>query len=166
MPSVTDWELDPWAATPLLLSALYVRGVALLWRRAGVGRSIKRWQALCFAAGWIAVVSPLHELAEHLFLAHMIEHELLMAVAAPLLAVSRPLGAFLQALPRTLRSRVLQTTARRPVRSAWHWLLLPPTATALHAWPSGRGIFLRCSTPRSPVKHCIAFSTSASWVRG
>lgn len=131
------WEFDPWVTVPLVLSAvLYVRGAGLLWRRAGVGRGIKRWQAACFAAGWItlvlAVVSPLHEFAEHLFLAHMIEHELLMAVAAPLLAVSRPLGALLQALPPGFRGGLLHTTARAPIRSAWHWLLLPLTATVLH----------------------------------
>jgi putative membrane protein len=132
-----DWEFDPWVVIPLLLSAvLYVRGVVLLWRRAGMGRAIKRWQAACFATGWatlvIAVVSPLHELGEHLFTAHMIEHELLMAAAAPLLAVSRPLGAFLQALPRNIRGGILHASAFWPVRSIWHWLLLPLTATVLH----------------------------------
>ena len=82
-------------------------GLCLLWRRAGICRSVSRSQAGCFLVGWLtlvaALVSPLHEYGEHLSLAHMIEHELLMAVAAPLLSVSRPLVTFLHALPRGLR---------------------------------------------------------------
>ena len=132
-----DWELDPWVAVPLLLSAvLYVRGAAMLWRRAGVGRAVSFQQASCFAGGWItlvvAVVSPLHELAEHLFLAHMVEHELLMAVAAPLLALSRSLGVFLRALPRELRGGLTYGAARPAFRSGWRWLMMPLVATLLH----------------------------------
>ena len=40
----------------------------------------------------LALVSPLHWLGEHLFTAHMVEHEILMAVAAPLLVLARPGG--------------------------------------------------------------------------
>ena len=131
------WEFDPWVATPLLLSGLlYAAGTTALWRRAGVGRGIHRWQVAAYTAGWLAlagaVVSPLHELAEKLFTAHMIEHEIVMAVAAPLLALARPIGAFLWALPPGLR-RGLGDAARRPaLRSAWRFVTTPLTATALH----------------------------------
>ena len=40
---------------------------------------------------------------ERLFVAHMVEHEILMVVAAPLLAVARPVGAMLWALPLSWR---------------------------------------------------------------
>jgi putative membrane protein len=88
------WTFDPWVVSPLLTSAiLYSVGLVALWRRAGVGRGIRRWQAACYAAGWLvlttALLSPLHWLGEQLFTAHMIEHELIMAVAAPLLALAR-----------------------------------------------------------------------------
>jgi len=50
--------------------------------------SIRLWQATAYATGWLALagalVSPLHWLGEHLFTAHMIEHETVMAIAAPL----------------------------------------------------------------------------------
>ena len=97
-----DWEWDPFVVAPLALhvSAFIASAWSRLWRRAGIGRGVARMAGrLLFCrladAWWRRLVSPLHEYAEHLFTAHMIEHELLMAVAAPLLAVSRPLGTFL-----------------------------------------------------------------------
>jgi cytochrome c oxidase assembly factor CtaG len=135
---IDDWEFDPWVIGPLALSAfLYIRGTVLLWRKAGPGRGIAKWQAACFAAGWLtlfgALVSPLHWLGEHLFTAHMIEHELLMAVAAPLLAVSRPLGAFLRALPKSWARGLRAGAGTGAVRSFWRGLMNPGAATAIHA---------------------------------
>lgn len=133
-----EWEWDPFVTAPLALSAvLYLIGSVRLWRRAGLGRGIAVWQAVCFWAGWAtlvtALVSPLHEYGEHLFVAHMIEHELLMAVAAPLLAVSRPLGTFLHALLRSLRSGLVTAAAGRAVQVVWRQLIDPLTAMLLHA---------------------------------
>ena len=84
------WTFDLWITVPLLLSAaLYGSGAVRLWRRAGPGRGIRRWRAGCFAAGWLvlilALVSPIHRWGTGLFTIHMVEHELVMAVAAPLL---------------------------------------------------------------------------------
>lgn len=132
------WEWDLWVVLPLALAAfLYIRGVWLLWKRAGTGRGVTQLQALWFAAGWltlvIALVSPLHEIGEHLFAAHMIEHELLMAVAAPLFAVSRPLGTFLHALPRNWRIFLIRAVGTRVIRGIWRGLMKPLWATILHA---------------------------------
>jgi cytochrome c oxidase assembly factor CtaG len=132
------WEWDPFVAAPLAISALlYLGGLFSLWRRAGIGRGVAPWQAVSFLAGWLtlaaALVSPLHAYAEHLFLAHMIEHEMLMAVAAPLLAVSRPLGVFLHALPRDLRVGLIALGRMRAVEELWKWLTTPFVATFLHA---------------------------------
>jgi cytochrome c oxidase assembly factor CtaG len=132
-----EWSFDPFVTVPLALSGtLYVAGVARLWARAGIGESVKRWQATCFAAGWLslfgALVTPLHELGEHLFTAHMIEHEVLMAVAAPLLALSRPIGAFLYALPKRLRHGLSRSAGARWISLPWRWLTRPLDATILH----------------------------------
>jgi cytochrome c oxidase assembly factor CtaG len=132
-----EWSFDPFVTIPLAFSgALYVAGVARLWARAGIGESVKRWQAACFAAGWLALfgalVTPLHEWGEHLFTAHMIEHEVLMAVAAPLLALSRPVGAFLYALPKGLRHWLSRSAGARWISVPWRWLTRPLDATILH----------------------------------
>ena len=132
-----EWEWDPIVVLPLALSLfLYLCGLVRLWRRAGWGRGVSVLQAGLFAAGWLtlvaALVSPLHEYGEHLFVAHMVEHELLMAVAAPLLALSRPLGTFLHALPRAWRLTLVRGAQAIPVRLSWAWLTRPLTATVLH----------------------------------
>jgi cytochrome c oxidase assembly factor CtaG len=131
------WEWDPWVVVPLALTGvLYARGLTLLWRRAGLGRGVGFWQALSFALGWstlaAALVSPLHGLGEHLFLAHMVEHELLMAVAAPLLAISRPLGTFLHAIPRSWRLLLVGAARQNLVQRLWQGLMQPLWATLLH----------------------------------
>src|SRR4051794_1698608 len=81
------WGLEPGVLLPLIGSApLYGWGLVKLWRH-GVGRGIRRSDAWCFAAGWLAVavalVSPLHPWGSVLFWAHMTQHEILMLVAAP-----------------------------------------------------------------------------------
>src|SRR3954463_15585769 len=61
------WTWDPFVILLLAVSgALYAVGLSRLWRRAGVGQGIRRWQAACFAGGWLALVvaliSPLDRL--------------------------------------------------------------------------------------------------------
>jgi cytochrome c oxidase assembly factor CtaG len=132
------WEWDPWISVPLAASILlYATGLMRTWKRAGVGRGATAGQVMCFSGGSAvligALVSPLHEYGEHLFSAHMVEHELLMAAAAPLLAASRPLGMFLHSVPRGMRLRLIGAASSTPVHRAWHWLVKPFNATALHA---------------------------------
>jgi putative membrane protein len=133
-----DWEWDPFVVTPLVVTfLLYGIGLVRLWQRAGLGRGVALWQAASFLGGWltlvVALVSPLHEYGEHLFLAHMIEHELLMAIAAPLFAVSRPLGMFLHGMPRAVRLGFIGASATGPVQWLWSRLTEPTMATLLHA---------------------------------
>src|SRR5688572_2993918 len=98
------WGLDPVVIASLVLSGwLYFRGLRRMWREAGPGRGIRRWEAGAYAAGWlalfVALVSPLHPLGEVLFSAHMTQHELLMLVSAPLIVLGRPVVAFLWSMP-------------------------------------------------------------------
>jgi cytochrome c oxidase assembly factor CtaG len=75
----------------------------------------------------------LHWLGERLFVAHMIEHTTIMAVAAPLIAVSRPIGAVLWALPQRVRLAVGRVSKSRGVSALWRMAREPLTATALQA---------------------------------
>ena len=78
----------------VLVAAAYARGLRELWRRAGPGRSVSRAQAGLFYLGLLTIVlalaSPLDWMAHQLFAAHMVQHLLLMLVAAPLVV----LGSF------------------------------------------------------------------------
>jgi cytochrome c oxidase assembly factor CtaG len=78
-------------------------------------------------------MSPLHRLGGVLFSAHMAQHELLMAVAAPLLVLGRPIIPFLWALPTSWRRAAGEWAALALVRSVWLLLSLPVVAWVLHA---------------------------------
>lgn len=131
------WSWEPVVIVSLLLSGwLYVRGVRILWRNAGPGHGVRRWEAAAFAAGWltlgVALVSPLHQLGGVLFSAHMAQHELLMVVSAPLLVLGRPIIPFLWALPMFTRRVVGGWASVAPISTPWSFLTLPSVAWVLH----------------------------------
>ncbi|MFL5403449.1 MAG: cytochrome c oxidase assembly protein [Gemmatimonadales bacterium] len=132
------WSFEPGIAIPLLIAGLaYLKGLRAIWRSAGTGRGIQRREAAAFAGGWLvlllALVSPLHQLGAALFSAHMVQHELLMVAAAPLLVLGRPLIPFVWALPMRWRRIVGDWAAAAPVRRTWELLTLPLAAWTLHA---------------------------------
>lgn len=132
------WNLEIWLLGLLAVSALlYVAGTARLWRQAGFGRGVSRGQAAWFAMGWLALllalVSPLDHLGTQLFSVHMLQHELLMLVAAPLLVLGRPLAAWTWAFAPAQR-RLLGRATRAPgLAASWSILTQPLSAWALHA---------------------------------
>lgn len=132
------WSFDPVLMLPLFVSGALV-GAGLLrlrWRTSRTAQR-RRWRSAAFAAGWtillLAVASPLHAWGEHLFSAHMVEHEAIMAVAAPLLVLSRPWGPALWALPSAARRAVAGALRLPGWRAAWRWCTHPAVATAQHA---------------------------------
>jgi putative membrane protein len=131
------WSYDPWLLTPLYLVgiAFYV-GTQRLWRNAGAGHGVSFHQVAAFWTGWLvvalAVTSPLHWFGERLFAAHMIEHELLMVVAAPLLAFARINGPALWSLPASFRPTIGRFFNLRPVADVWAFISHPVSATVLH----------------------------------
>ena len=106
-----------WSVDPLLLGSLAVAGWAYI--RGGRTRrepAADRWRSGCFAAGLgvvaLALLSPLDALAGALASAHMVQHVLLLLVAAPLLALSSPWRRLRRGSPPALR-RTGQKWARR-----------------------------------------------------
>jgi putative membrane protein len=126
-------------AGSLLIVALlaYGAGVRRLWRHAGVGRGVSYPQTIAYALGWLAVVvalmSPLDDLADQLFSAHMVQHELLMVVAAPLVALAAPMVVTLWALPAGGRRAVMQALRGRRAARAFALITAPATVWLLHA---------------------------------
>src|SRR4051812_38739239 len=85
-----SWSLEPGVLLALgALAAVYAIGVARLRRAPGGRAVVGRRHVVAFVAGWVitavALVSPLDRMGSALFSAHMVQHELLMIVAAPLL---------------------------------------------------------------------------------
>ena len=93
------------------------------------GKSLAFWSGWC-ALG-IALVSPLHALGAVLFSAHMIQHEVLMLVAGPLLVLGRPLPLFLRALPLAWRRQLGKWG--KNLQGSWQVLTHPLVVWTLHA---------------------------------
>jgi putative membrane protein len=135
---VGAWEFDLPIIIPLFLSLwFYFVGVARLWEQTHIGGGIRRVEIGCFLGGWlalfIALVSPLHPWGRVLFSAHMSQHEILMLLAAPLLVLSRPLLAFLKALPAR-RARHLAAAAHNPSwQPFWKFITNAFVAWLIHA---------------------------------
>jgi putative membrane protein len=99
-------------------------------------RAIGPWHAASFAAGWlclvVALAPPLDRAAAAAFAPHMVQHELLMVAAPPLLIFGRPFAAF-GAVLSSNAMRVLAWPLRIPPLAAW---ILH--AVALWAWHAPR----------------------------
>jgi cytochrome c oxidase assembly factor CtaG len=127
----------PAVLVPLLLVAgTYALGWSRLVRRAPTLARDARLVAALLGAGAVglALSPPLDAAAHRLFSAHMIQHLLLVLVAAPSLVLAAPIPVALWGLPRALRRlapRLLaaRTLGRRLLRAA----TAMPVAWSLHA---------------------------------
>jgi putative membrane protein len=97
------WNLHPVLLGGLLLAAwAYRRG-----QTSGPKRQVDTWRARCFTVALVmlglALLSPLDALSSALASAHMIQHLLLVLIAAPLLALSAPSSTILRGSPLVVR---------------------------------------------------------------
>jgi putative membrane protein len=163
-PGVWDWSFDPPLVLVIDLAIFYWVGnrrtVTPLRKR-----TAQRWRGGCFYASLavlaIALASPIERLSAQLFWVHMIQHVLLIVVAAPLFVLAAPWIRMWRCLPldtrrwlarglshgeRTAPLRAVSRTLGRPVASfvafsvvllAWHVpVLFDATlkSTTLHAF--------------------------------
>ena len=120
------WNVDLVLLTGLGLTVwAYRRG-----RVRGPRRDADKWRGRCFAGALavvaVALISPLDALSAALASAHMVQHVLLLLVAAPLLALSSPGTTLLRGAPPALR----QATGRW--RRRLRQLRNPAVVWALH----------------------------------
>lgn len=120
-----------------LVALWYARGFSRVYAESRGGRSSLLRQALLFGSGWsmmaASLLTPLHALGGRSFTAHMIEHELLMLVAAPLIAWSRPLGVLLWAFPPRARLALGSVGQRRWFSASWSAISAPIAASLIQA---------------------------------
>lgn len=143
-----DWPgvLARWTVEPgtVVLAAvavtLYARGWQVLATRDPAPR---RRDAALFGAGvvttCVALLSPVDVYADALLWVHMVQHLLLVFVAAPLLAGSRPITVLLAGLPERPAS-ALRALGHTPVtRVVMHpmvaWVLFAATGWVVHFSP-------------------------------
>ncbi len=132
------WSLEPGVVAALVVVALlYFRGARKVWRRSAGGRGVRRQEAISFAIGWlalaIALVSPLDAWGRTLFSAHVAQSQVLMLIAAPMLALGRPLVAFLWAAPVKWRRRLIRLVNGEWIQGVWQSITAPLTAWLIYA---------------------------------
>lgn len=140
-PAVTfawQWQFEPWVIVLLLLSlGLYIAGCIRLWHHADYHHGAHTYECIDFFLGWlalcIALISPLDSLGNWLFSAHMLQHEMLMIVAAPLMIIGKPLAIWIWAFPTEGRFKIGRFTFIPLVDHIWGALTHPFNAWVLHA---------------------------------
>lgn len=170
-----------WTGGPALL---WVLCAATLYWLGGRGRrrpiaAGERWRLAAFAGGLLAILvavdSPLDELADELFWAHMSQHILLIGVATPLLALARPWMRMWRGLPISLRRSLAREVAApgfAPLRRAAalaggglvSWLIFNVTFCAWHL-PALYDAALRWPAVHA-LEHFLFFATALLfWTR-
>jgi cytochrome c oxidase assembly factor CtaG len=105
---------------PSVLITLVLLGVALVYLRGWIPlrrtipNPIPKWRFVAFCGGlalvWIALASPCADLDDELLLAHMVQHLLLMTLAAPLVLLGAPALVLRNGLPRHWRPASLSSS--------------------------------------------------------
>ena len=132
-----EWSGDWWILASLAVAALwYVAGITRLRRRLGAGRVIGRWEIVSFTLGlgtiFLALESPIDSISDQLFSVHMLQHLLLMLIAAPLLVWGRPAVAFLWAFAPGGRKRIGRLWAILGLQSGTRAIMHPITVWLLY----------------------------------
>ncbi|MCA1692927.1 MAG: cytochrome c oxidase assembly protein, partial [Actinobacteria bacterium] len=144
-PPAPEWPgvLAQWHLEPVALAVVGVVAIAYGhgYRSASTTGSDRR--ALLFASGLgivvVALMSPVGTYADALLSVHMVQHLLLVLVAAPLLVAARPLPTLLASLPDPTAAEILGLGETRLGRLAGHplvaWVLFAAMGWAVHFSP-------------------------------
>ena len=132
------------ATVGVLLTALvYWRG----WHRLPVdSRDASSWRRLAmFISGmvalWIAVGSPLATMDHSRLTFHMVQHLVLMTIAAPLILLGEPVTTLRRAIPNTIADQVVRPLSRH-LRGLGRILTHP-----VSCWVAGTGVVIAWHVP-------------------
>lgn len=129
---LSAWDVAA-VAFLILAGSLYAAGLWQLEQRNALPRRLER---VTFTCGWvtllIAVLPPLDGLSTQRFSAHMLQHELMMLVGAPLIIAGRPFPVWLWALPLRWRLPAGELFRRSSIGGLWFILTAPVVAWLLH----------------------------------
>lgn len=121
---------------------LHLLGERIAVRRTGRPRDkLARRRAMAFYAGLLAIVlsivPPIETLSKQLLWAHMIQHVLLLSVAAPLIVLGAPWMSLWRPLPLGMRRTLARGFAKSPRLTPLRWLCheisRPVTALILYS---------------------------------
>ena len=169
----SDWTPPIFITAGCVLSLIvYFRGYILLRRSRP---SLTPMRALSFCSGivilWVALGSPLEELADRMLTAHMIEHLLLMSAIPMLLLYGLPGVPLLRGLPRPMLKFVVGPLVRiTALRRVGEWLVTPAVAwlgmnVAYLCWhvPAAYNLALENETVHGVEHLCFLLTSLLFW---
>lgn len=123
----------------VLLNWCYLRGIRRLRTKAHGKRYAGPLPMAAFAGSSVvlivALISPLHALSESLAAAHMVQHMLLMVVAAPLFVLGSPALVLTWGLPRSVLPLLGRCRRWLDAKLLWQpWFVWVIYAAALWLW--------------------------------
>lgn len=132
----TGWVADPLALAVLGAVVVVIRGRRVGGQQAAGTARGDGWLLAGGAVATLALVSPVAGLSAELLSAHMVQHLLLLVVAAPLVAAGDPGPAALAALPPRLRRGAVVAWQAMPgsVRRPGGAVVAGGVATAAAVW--------------------------------
>lgn len=130
--AVLQWPIDPPVVVGLIITGvLYWVGLRYARERGIERRHLAPWRTAVFYLALVVIFftldSPLDTLAGTFVWAHMVQHELLTMVAAPLLLLSQPFMLIWRGVPLGTR----RTTLRWMMRKRWPYRTLEAIVTFL-----------------------------------
>ena len=168
------WRSWNWPPAVVLVLLLMAGAYCLGWwrlRRQGYRRLASGWRLAAYLGGLavlaLALLSPIDTLQSLLFAMHMVQHELLMMVAPPLLFLGNPFPIALWGMPAGLRRAIgeflaPQTAFRRGFQrltAPWvAWVLYVGALWLWHA-PTAYDAALRYE-PIHDLEHITFFGTA------
>lgn len=132
----SSWNWDPFLIISLLIvSAAYLKGFANIYRRKSLSSKELIFFSISILVLIIALMSPLDKWSDELQAWHMIQHMLIMMIAAPFFVLAVPLFVFLWSLPLKIRHRL--TPLYRWLyghKSGWYFLWQPALLWSVFAF--------------------------------
>ncbi len=144
--AVLHWPIDPAVVVGLIITAaLYWVGIRYARERGIERRHLAPWRTALFVLALVVIFftldSPLDTWADTFVWAHMVQHELLTMVAAPLLLFSQPFMLIWRGVPLGAR----RTTLRWMMRKRWPYRTLEAIVSFLRkpvvSWIAFTGLF-------------------------
>ena len=127
------WSFDATLVIPAaIVGWFYLRGLHRWLHRS---RQHPWWRSALFYAGLgvylLAMESPIDRLGAHHFSMHMIQHELVMMYAIPMMLLGAPTTPLLRGMPGWMRRHVVRPLAGHPATRTAYGVLTHPAATIL-----------------------------------
>jgi len=138
------WSFEPLIVLPLVAAAVGWVAATRRVNAAHPANPVPRIRTVAFLGGLVAIAFALQSGIERydtaLFSIHMVQHVLLILVAAPLIALAAPITLLLRvSRPETRRRRILPVLHSRAVRAVSHpvvaWVLFVAVMWGTHFSP-------------------------------